>query len=56
MESSSLVLKSSRSSSDDALKEDIKLKMSFIPDVLRPICSPSKAMATDLGICIELLP
>ena len=44
--SSSLVLKSSRSSGGDVLKEAIKLEMSFIPDVLQPICSTSKAMAT----------
>lgn len=53
--SSSLVLKSSRSSGGDVLKQAIKLEMSFIPDVLQPIFSPSKAMATDLGICMEVI-
>jgi len=53
--SSSLVLISSRSTGGDVLKKAIKLEMSFIPDVLQPIFSPSKAMATDLGICMEVI-
>ena len=55
--SKSLVLTRNRSSGGDIdiEKKVVNLEMSFLPDVLQPILSPSKAMATDLGIDLEVI-
>ena len=50
-----LVLIRNRSHGGDVEKKVVKLEMSFLPDVLQPILSPSKAMATDLGIDMEVI-
>lgn len=53
--SKSLVLSRNISFGGNVEKKVVKLEMSFLPDVLRPILSPSKAMATDLGINMEVI-